>query len=318
MAQGPANIEHQERDIALLRDLFASRAMTLVHIAALHFRGRAEAAKKRLQKLKAAGLIAERPRKARDPGVLFLTREGFDLLTDRGELADYPALTWPQFERRSRVSPLTLRHELEVMDAKAALAPAVAGLSGMTVIEFSTWPLLHQFDVQTRGRAPIRVKPDGFLRVEEKGADGEVFEHAFFLEVDRGTETLDTLGRRLFAYREYYSGGGFATTFGAPRADFAQYPFRVLIVLPSDERRNNLAESLLALKPPIETQAWMTTASELRSDPLGPIWLRPRDYRDALVGAGFAEDRPRAAYRRNRQREVRVRERASLRALFTD
>lgn len=318
MAQRTANVEHQERDITLLRDLFVSRVMTLAHIAALHFDGRAEAAKKRVQKLKAAGLIAERPRKARDPGILFLTKHGFDVLAERGELTAYPALTWPQFERRSRVSPLTLRHELEVMDAKAALAPAIQGVPGMTVAEFSTWPLLYQFDVRPRGQATVRVKPDGFLRVEEKEPSGGLFEHAFFLEVDRGTETVDTLCRRLFGYREHYASGGHAATFGASAADYAQFPFRVLVVLPSEERRNNIAAALLALKPPIETQAWLTTAKEVRADPLGPIWIRPRDYREAVTGSRFETARTLRPHQRQPAREAHVRERIARRALFSD
>jgi hypothetical protein len=40
-------------------------------IVALHFDGRKEAAKKRLQSLKSAGLIAARPRRAFEPGVWF-------------------------------------------------------------------------------------------------------------------------------------------------------------------------------------------------------------------------------------------------------
>jgi hypothetical protein len=44
----------QDRDFALLRGLFESRVMTAGHIATLYFDGSREAAKKRLQKIKAA------------------------------------------------------------------------------------------------------------------------------------------------------------------------------------------------------------------------------------------------------------------------
>jgi len=49
-------ISLQKRDLALLRGLFESRVMTNDHATALYFEGKSEAAKKRLQKLKAAGL----------------------------------------------------------------------------------------------------------------------------------------------------------------------------------------------------------------------------------------------------------------------
>ncbi len=51
-------LETQQRDIRFLQGLFESRIMTAAHVAALYFGNSREAAKKRLQKLKAAGLIA--------------------------------------------------------------------------------------------------------------------------------------------------------------------------------------------------------------------------------------------------------------------
>ena len=69
-------LEPQPRDFALLRGLFECRVMTADHIATLYFGGKSEYTKKRLQKLKAAGLISERPRRMNEPAVLCLTRKG--------------------------------------------------------------------------------------------------------------------------------------------------------------------------------------------------------------------------------------------------
>ena len=80
--------------------------MTAVHIAALHFGGSKEAAKKRLQRIKAAKLIGERTRRVNEPAVLFLTRKGFSLLSDEGQLADFPKLSVSAFEKRADVSAL--------------------------------------------------------------------------------------------------------------------------------------------------------------------------------------------------------------------
>jgi hypothetical protein len=46
-----AEVELQERDLAVLQGLFESRLMTLTHITRLYFNGHAEAAKKRVQRL---------------------------------------------------------------------------------------------------------------------------------------------------------------------------------------------------------------------------------------------------------------------------
>src|SRR5690349_8261079 len=111
-------IQPQERDFALLRGLFESRVMTSGHIATLYFEGKREYAKKRLQKLKAAGLIAERRRRMNEASVLFLTRKGFGFLSGEGHLSGYPEPNLSFFESRSNVSEFTLRHELEIMDVK--------------------------------------------------------------------------------------------------------------------------------------------------------------------------------------------------------
>jgi adenylate cyclase class IV len=65
------------RDIAVLTDLLESRVMTSTQIARLHFDGRAETSKKRLQALKKAGLISERQRNILEPAVRFLSKKGF-------------------------------------------------------------------------------------------------------------------------------------------------------------------------------------------------------------------------------------------------
>ncbi len=49
----------------------------------------------------------------------------------------------------------------------------------------------------------VLVKPDGFIRIHEKEADGGLSEHALFLEVDRSSETQDTLVNRTETYLTY-------------------------------------------------------------------------------------------------------------------
>ena len=95
----------QDRDLVVLRGLFECRVMTKEHAATLYFEGKSEAAKKRLQKLKAMGLISERPRRAFEPSVLFLTRKGLILLQEKGVLAQYPTFDLPVLDRRTRVRP---------------------------------------------------------------------------------------------------------------------------------------------------------------------------------------------------------------------
>jgi hypothetical protein len=100
--------------------------------------------------------------------------------------------------------------------------------------------------------------------------------------VDRSTEPQGTLVTRAACYHDHYRRGGFARHVDAPRTrppDGAT--FRLLFIFKSHQRRDNTAARLLLLQPPILSQAWLTTYDEVIKDPLGPIWLRPIDFRNA-------------------------------------
>jgi hypothetical protein len=303
----PEAVDLQDRDFALLRGLLESRIMTADHITTLYFGGKGEYTKKRLQKLKAAGLIGERRRRVNEPAILFLTRKGFRALQDRALVSEFPSLSPASLERRAQVRDLTIDHELEVLDVKAGFHSAVAASGQFILAEFSTWPLLYQFKVfrPEHSGAEVPVKPDGFIRIHERERDGGLSEHALFLEVDRSTETQDTLVSKAVCYLEYYKSGGFAVRNGADRAAYKDYPFRVLIVLKSAERRNNTAEGLLRSNPPIFTQVYLTTFAEATNNPLGAIWIRPIDYRTATHGTAFDLEHRRETpgYRRQSARE---------------
>jgi hypothetical protein len=296
--------------MAILRGLLESRAMTSAHIAKIYFDGRREAVKKRLQRLKAASLVCGQRRRPSDPAILSITRKGLAVLRDYGVLAEYPPLHLSKLEKRARVSDLTLRHELQVMDLKAAFSSAISDKDEYSLAEFCTWPLLHQFEAVRSGyeRAEVLVKPDGFIRIHESEPDGGLSEHSFFLEVDRSSESLDTLVSRASCYLNYYRSGGFAVKNGNAPSAFRDFPFRVLMVFKSAERRNNTAERLLQSRPPIFTQVWLSTIDEVTSEPLGAIWIQPLDYREALSGTAFEhmQRQNQWGYQRRTAREILI------------
>jgi protein involved in plasmid replication-relaxation len=282
-----------DRDYRLLRGLFESRVMTVKHMADLYFNGNLGAAHKRLWKLKNARLVAERARpRPYDPSILYLTRQGFELLTGEGRLIDYPAIGWQTMQKRTNVSPLTLQHELDVMTAKSAFTTAIAATDTFRIAEFSTWPRLFAFPSKTLSPhgygKHVWIKPDAFIRVREIDPDGfDATEHFFYLELDRSTEPLSRLQAKAGAYAEQYRSGGLAKRFGAPPEVYEQFPFRVLIVCKSEERRNNIAVAMLARRPPILTLVWLTTFDELCPNALDAIWLRPIDFRESTGAALF-------------------------------
>lgn len=244
--------------------------------------GRLEAARKRMQKLKKAGLIRNRVQEYSEPAVMLLTKRGYEFLKHHGCLDGFPVITDSEFESRFRVSALTLRHELAVMDVKAVLVGALSHLPSVRIVQCTTWPRLLQFSVSRPlangyGSNEVTVKPDGFLCIQERDAEG-VLEHNLFFEVDRGTESQRVFAEKAACYRAHYHRGGFAESRGGSRDDFEEYPFRVLGVFKTAERRNNAAERLLHLEPPIKKMVWLATATELLPNPLGAIWIQPASF----------------------------------------
>jgi hypothetical protein len=75
--------------------------------------------------------------------------------------------------------------------------------------------------------------------------------------------------------------------------EYKAFPFRVLMVLPNEDRRNNMAERLLQNEPPVLTMVWLTTFSEITADPLGAIWMRPLDYREITKRTPYYPNRSR-------------------------
>jgi hypothetical protein len=175
------------------------------------------------------------------------------------------------------------------------------------VSHFSTWPLLNEFKASQPEGSIVVVRPDGFLLLEDVDApDNDPYR--FFLEMDRGSETQDTLAVRAWCYRDYYFTGSFAVRNGVTRDQLELFPFRVLFVFLSAERRNNAAERMLLLRNPIGTHSCLTTIDEVIADPLGPIWIMPRDYLHATKGTKYDPDRRRniIGYNRSAEREMLV------------
>ena len=165
------------------------------------------------------------------------------------------------------------------MDVKAAMTTAINRTTSFKIAEFSTWPLLYQFKACRTDGERVTVKPDGFIRIHETEPDGGLSEHTFFLEVDRSHEVQEILAEKAACYVDYYRSGGFAVRNGKVPEQYKDFPFRVLMVCKTEERRDNAARRLLENTPPILTFVLVATLSDCLHDPTGNIWVRPRDYR---------------------------------------
>jgi Replication-relaxation len=277
-ALDPQNVRLQDRDVAMLLDLLESRVLSLDHVRALHFQNKNEMAKKRVQRLKSAKLLAERPRRIGEPSILHLTWNGYMALRDGGHVGDDLRHSPKAFTRRMKVSGITLAHELAIGDVRTSFIGAIRQSKRFELAKFDVWPRRYDFTVHD-GHSRVNVKPDGYLQVMEKKND-EDFQHDFFLEVDTGSETLDRVVEKCVNYREYHRRGGYAVFCGGTREESKLYPFQVLVVCRSEERRDNLAERLLSVQPPFATMILITTQGQCVGDPLGDIWMTPAAYKN--------------------------------------
>jgi hypothetical protein len=270
-----------ERDRALLRDLIESRVMLLSQITVLHFAGKKEYAKKRLQVLKAAGYVVERkPR--HNPGRFFASmlsigRPGFEALADDPFVRE-ERMSWEDLSARLDFAETTLAHELEVVDMKVAFTQAVRSAGAPTIEEFSTFPRRYEFTTEHLERGtPFLLRPDGYARI----ASPMFGEHALFFEWDRSTEAHRRLAVKAYGYDRYFGSGAFAVWNGAPSEERDQHRFTPVFILPNDERRNNTAEHLVGLRHPktgarLRRDAFLlTTREEFLADPLGAIYITP-------------------------------------------
>lgn len=92
-------------------------------------------------------------------------------------------------------------------------------------------------------------------------------------------------------YVDFFRRGGFAIRNGRTAGEFKEFPFPLLIVLQSAQRRDNIAERLFNWNPPVFSQAWLTTMQEVTAYPLCPIWTRPADYREYFFGSSYQRRR---------------------------
>jgi len=266
------------RDKLILLDLIESRVLTLDQIRAMFFPDTKDMAKKRVQRLKAADFLTERPRRIGEPSILHLTWKAYVALRDGGHVGENSRLSPKTFKRRMAVSGATLTHELMIGDVRTSFIVAMQRSKELELTDFNVWPRRYDFTV-SHGHNRVNVKPDGHLRFSEKRND-EDFEYDFFLEVDTGSETLDRVVEKCVSYREYHRSGGYAVFCGGKKDESKSYPFRVLVVCRSEDRRNNLAERLLQAKPPFSTMILITTQAECVHDPLGDIWMTAAAYKE--------------------------------------
>lgn len=208
----------RQRDFDLLLELGQSRFFTYEQIANLWFNESLDAARKRCVKLKESGLITTCETSFRRLALVMLSRPGASFLKKRGFAGSFhPSV----FEEPGLA---TLEHELTVRDLKISWLKRAAA-ERHQIDEFSIRSDLLRFSTEYG-----TVRPDGYVRMKTQETSAPIY---FFLEVDRGTESLEKLEWKVVQYWNFYCEGGFAFRMGFPRESYKRCPFRVVLVFSS-------------------------------------------------------------------------------------
>jgi hypothetical protein len=239
----------QKRDISIFRELAASRFLTVPQISNLCFNGKVEATKKRLQKLKNCAYLESERILWGCPPCVWLRPKAATFIDHR-------------LKRRPATSPAiaTLQHEIAVRDFRTAILVQQKN-SNSTLEECSIAPSALSFGSESW------LRPDAFLSL------GTPAPQHFFVEIDRGTESLCELMEKAEEYRRLLKAGVFARRCGSATTEYKKHPFRVLLLLSSERRQENL---LTALSTQGFREFVLTTSVDRAcKTPFGCIWRAP-------------------------------------------
>ncbi len=217
--------------------------------------------------------------------VYTLSRAGCALAMDH-DVIDRAEISSKHLWRRLEVSDLTLLHELEVVDLRIAFEKAATGRCSV-----STYLAQRRFVTE----AGKRIFPDGVLTV----AGGGKAESRFCLELDRGTEPLRRIVTKVADYSSLAGSG-------------LRRPFRVLFVVPSFERRNNIAWLLREEFPQLPNFILVGEKKDVLHDPLGAVFLTPGALRAVNLSAATPTVASGEVYRRSKERDELIKKEARL------
>jgi hypothetical protein len=181
-----------------------------------------------------------------NPGPAYrLANRGADLLAQQIGIESDAFMYWGKSDDRdyhpTRVSSTHVDHTLQMAEVRMTFERA-AEASGCTL---TTW--LDHYDLMPTWKTErvwivpnhrtegidVAVTPDAYFVLDTAQGRGH-----FFLELDRGTETIyRAWQQKVLAYKEYWRGGKFRQRYGVGDPNAA---FRVLVITPTQKRAANI------------------------------------------------------------------------------
>lgn len=285
-----ANNQITERDTKVLLDVYKYRYLSVSQIQQLYFPSR-QTAYRRLRALKGLEYLQSFTVPNIDESIYNLDRKGAEAVA--GELGVLvPDLKWHRSIRKPK-DYYFMRHFLKVNDFRIVLTLA-CGDSDIDLMGFipeyygektdrgGLVKYIKDFvlDIDNQARK-IHHTPDAVFALGKNGKAA-----LFFLEVDRGTETLTDPEKGFLKCIDFYLNYWTTEKYHRYEMDFNCEPFRAfrtLIVTTSATRLANMREvvSSLSFTPNLAKRfIWLTTDDQVGAKTVfAPIW-RPADVED--------------------------------------
>lgn len=203
----------------------------------------------------------------------YLAKKGLELLEAEGEEVLY-------YGQSKDLGHHYLNHSLEVSEFRIHLELAGQNHSLLRIAKFINEFELKSHTQNSKGkeafklfkklRHPITYKeysvhPDGLFIFQGKG-EHEKHQKLYYMEVDRGTETLGRIRDKLTGYQLYFQEKVFA--------QFGEFSgFTVLLQTDSSKRADNIRQELKGLSG--TELVWVTDDKKVNEKTIlhGPIWL---------------------------------------------
>ena len=217
-----------DRDTAILRSVGEHRFLTARHLEALHFADHATDV--------SAARVCRRvlARQTRDQLLVRLARRVGGVRAGSASyvyaLGSVGARLLGLGRRFTEPSELFLDHTLSIADAHVRLV-AAARTGSLELVEIQIEPVSWRRFVGSGGAREV-LRPDMYAVT----ASGE-FEHLWFIEIDRGTESPAALARKLRAYETYWRSG---------REQAAHGVFPLVLWVAPDQNRVKRIEKVVA------------------------------------------------------------------------
>ena len=271
------NREIRPHEVCMLLDIYDGRMMTVDAAGRLYY-DRERTAQNRLAILEKIGLLEAKPHgwqhydqatkkfELRKRKLFFLTKAGFEMLLEYNLLDKEQEPPWHRVEKRFSIQ--NPQHELAVLDIKSQVEPKLKTVSGIHFHGFKTRPASIPFDVDLYDTR----YPDGYFELtRHHSPQSEEKVYRFYLELDRGTESYETLFKKSKAYGRHQAQSG---------------PLKALYVfvgykgVSAQHRLLTYCEKLVEMWPNRKIEM-LTTLDEILDNPLGDIWVTPLNFRRA-------------------------------------